>query len=471
MSGKHDRALRLDRRVEANFANGDLPTADFTVEDLAPPAPPEIPAPRNLQLAAYLTRSAQAGMAMITATWDMITHGTEADAFNIAVSTDSSFPDGSTQTYVALNESAALENLHTATTYYVRVQAVYRAIVGAWSATASILTPTDTTPPDPVTAVVWTWFANGDLQVRWTMPTSENYKEAEVRIYNNGTKTLHYQTLLGRNNVVWTAAMNRVATSGVPVNSVYIEVWAKSWNNVYSVTYAVPASQPTKAVPATPTGLATSWTGDAGLAGADCDITWNGQPDANKFRLTIDGTAREMFATSYFYGLSTNKDEHANVGDPSLSLSLIAIDGLDQVSVAATLIAINLAPPTTSILIAPAVSTVGIFLTASQAADWSHFSLRVVKDGSTVATFRETSGTSIYDVGVFGRGSYQVGVSVIDVFNQASVETLSLAVLLDPLTIAELRLDATYEDSRGTATVTLDTLKDAILGSGGVTYL
>lgn len=470
MSGKHDRALRLDRRVEPNFASGDLPTADFSVEDLAPPAPPEIPAPFNLVLAAFLTRSAQSGMAMITATWDLYLNGTQADGFNVQVSTNSSFTDGETQTYVALGESAALENLHVATTYYVRVQAIFRAIVGAWSATASILTPIDTTPPAVVTAVSWTWLANGDLPISWTMPTSENYKDAEVRIYATSTKALHLQTLYGRNAVVWTAAMNRQATGGVPVHSVYIEVWSRSYTNVYSVTFAVPATQPSKNVPATPTGLSSNWAADLGLAGADCYLYWNAQSDAIRFRLTVDGSTRELDANSFTYSLSTNRDEHSNVPDPSLIVRLVAIDGLDQISAAVTLTAVNAKPPVTTISIFPGFSTVGITLGGSQAADFAYFSLRIVKDGATVATFKEASGTSIYDLGQFGSGSYQVGASVVDAFIQVSAETLSVAVTIEPLTLAELRIDAAYDDNLSTLPATLDALKDANLASGGKTY-
>ena len=107
---KHDKALRLDRRVTPNYADGDLPSADFVTDNPVGPAPPSIPAPTNLQLVAYLTRSAQAGLAMIVATWDLLLNGVEADSFNVQVSTDPSFIDGATQTFVALTESASREN-------------------------------------------------------------------------------------------------------------------------------------------------------------------------------------------------------------------------------------------------------------------------------------------------------------------------------------------------------------------------
>lgn len=469
---KHDRALRIDRKIIPNISEGDLPHADYVVDDLAPPAPTTIPAPTNLALTAYLTRSAQAGMAMIAATWDLMLNGGEADSFNIQVSTSASFlDDGSTQTFVAQGESAALENLHTATLYYVRVQAVYRAIVGPWSTAGSITTPTDTTPPAAVTAITWQWLANGDLTLNWTMPTSENYKDAEVRIYTSQFKTLQLRTLWGRNGVTYTAAMNWQDTGNIPVAIVYVEIYSRSWQNVYG-PLATPASHPFKLRPATPGSFTTSWAGDAGLAGADCVITWAYQTDAIRWVLTIDGRDLSLTTNSYTYTLTANQAEHSNVADPTLAISAIAVDGLGQTSIIpASVVAVNAKPPTTSVSIYPGFSTIGVTLGGSTAADLKHFLLRIVKDGATVATVPSTATNPIYDLSAYGSGSYQIGVVVVDLFNQASTETLSAAATIEPLTLSELRADAMYDDNMGSAPATLDPLKDANLVSGGKTYL
>lgn len=465
---KHTKGLRIDRRVAPNFTAGDLPTATY-VDDPAPPAPPAVPAPTNLQLTAYLTRSAQSGMALIAATWDMMLNGGVADSFMVQVSISGAFAEGATQTFVAAQESAAIENLKPATLYFVRVAAVYRTVIGPWSAQASITTPADTTPPAAVAAIAWQWLANGDLVLTWTTPSSENYKDAEVRIYTSSTKALHLRTLYGRTTVTYTVAMNYADTGNAPVASVYVEVFSRSYGNVYGAL-ALPPNQPSKPPPAAPTGLTSSWAGDDGTAGADCDIRWAGQADAIRWRLTIDGVAIERDTTSYTYTLATNSDAHAGIPDPYLSVALVAIDGLGQRSQATAIYAANLRPPATSLRIAPGFSIIGVAITASLAADRKEYRLRIVKDGQTAATLRTGDVNTTCDISPYGAGSYQIGVSVVDMFEQVSNETLSGAVLLDPLTITDLRIDAGYDDDITTASSTLDTLKDTLVASGGVYY-
>lgn len=470
MSGKHEKALRVDRRVEPNYAEGDLPTALYQADDPAPPALPTLLAPSNLQLTAYLTRSAQAGMALIVATWDLFVKAGSADNFNIQTSTSPTFATDSTRTQLAYDESASIENLKTNTVYYVRVQAIYHGVYGPWSAVASITTPQDLVAPPAVLGVTWRWLANGDLMLTWIGPDSENYKDAEARIYASSTKTLLLRTLTGRTGATYTAAMNYADTSNAPLASVYVEVYSRSYSNVYG-PIALPPNQPSKDAPVTPSGLTSSWAGDDGTAGADCILNWSSQSDAVRYRLTIDGVVRELASPRTTYGLDTNRSEHGGIPDPSLALTLLAIDGLGQVSrVAASGYAVNARPPATTLQIAPGFSTIGVALTASAAADLKDYRLRIVKDGQTVATARTTDLNTPCDISPYGAGSYQIGVSVVDVFEQVSNETLSAAVLLEPLTIADLRVDAGYDDDMTSAQATLATLKDTLTASGGVFY-
>lgn len=470
MSGKHEKALRVDRRVEPNFAAGDLPTAIYLADDLAPPAPPTLAKPTNLQLTTYLTRSAQAGMALIAATWDMLVNGAAADSFTVQASTSPSFTTDTTRSLVATDEAAAIANLKTNTLYYVRVQAIYKTIYGPWSSVASITTPQDLVAPAAVLGVAWQWLANGDLVLTWIGPDSENYKDAEARIYTSSAKTLQLRTLTGRHGVTYTAAMNYADTGNVPVTSVYVEVASRSYSNVYGPV-ALPPNQPSKDAPATPSGLTSSWAGDDGTAAAVCTISWTGQSDAIRYRLTIDGIARELAVPRMSYDLDTNISEHSGTADPSLALTLLAIDGLGQVSrVAASGYAVNARPPATTLRIAPGFSTIGVALTPSAAADLKDYRLRIVKDGQTAGTQRTADPNTPCDISPYGAGSYQIGVSVVDVFEQVSTETLSAAVLLEPLTIADLRVDAGYDDDMTSSPTALTTLKDTLTSSGGVFY-
>lgn len=468
--GKSDRALRIDRRVVPNFADGDLPTADYIALDPTPPAPPSIPAPSNLALTTMLQRSSAAPMALIGATWDLFTNGFEADAFIVQAARDSAFANVD-KSLTALDESAAIEGLQCGTTYYVRVQAMYRAVFSGWSKTTSITTPIDSTPPAGVSAISWQWLASGDLVISWTAPSSENYKDAEVRIYTSSAKTLNLRTMYGRNAVNYTAAMNNADTGGVPVAAVYIEVYARSYSNVLSPV-TLPSSQPFKAKPATPTGLTSTWSGDTGTAGADLVISWSSQSDAIGWRLSIDTRTITLNATSYTYALATNSADHAGNPDPSVAISLLAVDGLGQVSATpAAAAAVNARPPAPStVTIGEGFSLLPLTISRSTALDFKAYQIRIIKDLSTVYTARSTSETPVYSIAAYGAGSYQAAVSVIDQFEQASAELISAAVYLAPLTITELRAAAKYSDDTGRSGTTLDALKDGDTTSSGVSY-
>lgn len=465
--GKHRPNRRIDNQPSAPSGVASGEGSGYT----APPAPPTIPAPSSLTLATALTYSAVTPAARIDATWRNL-ESYELETYAVQIATDAAFAVDLQVFMTAPNQaSISIDGLRCATTYYLRVRTVVGATPSDWSAAASITTPADLVPPSAVTNLAWEWLANGDLVLTWTPPISANYKDAEVRIWTSAAKTVQLRTLFGRTGATYTAAMNYQDTSNAPLAVLYVEVFSRSYGNVYGPV-TLPANNPFKARPANVAGLASSWAGDAGLAGADCVLTWAAQSDALRWRLTIDGTARELAATSYTYTLATNRTEHANLADPSLSIAIVAIDGLGQTSTTpATLLATNARPPATTATIAPGFSTIGVSILASQATDFAEYILRIVKDGATVATLRTPATSAIYDLSTYGSGSYQLGVSVADVFSQVSTESLSSAVMIEPLTLGDLRADATYDDDMGSSPPTLDALKDANTASGGVSYL
>ena len=464
--GKHKPTRRIDRPAAAPAGVASGEGSGFT----APPATPAPPAPTGLTLATALTYSAVTPTARITATWSGM-ESYDLETYAVQISTDPTFVTDFRVSTTAPNQtSISIDNLRTLTTYYVRVRTVVGTTPSDWSAAASITTGQDLVAPAAVSGITWQWLANGDLVLTWTVPSSENYKDAEVRIYTSSAKTLQLRTLYGRNGASYTAAMNYADTSNAPLAAVYVEVASRSYSNVYGPV-ATPATNPNKARPANVSGLTTSWAGDTGVAGSSCLVSWANAGDAVKWRLTVDGVARDLTVTSYDYALDRNRAEHSTLPDPSLALSIVAIDGLGQTSTtAATLTAANARPPATALTIAPGFSTIGVSLVASLAADVKDYVLRIVKDGTTVRTVRTVAASSIHDLSSTGSGSYQIGVSVADVFEQLSAETLSAAVTIEPLTLAELRADASYDDDMGTASATLDSLKDANTASGGISY-
>lgn len=408
-------------------------------------------------------------MAIVSVTWQPPAEDADPEAYVLQWATDSAFTAPHGQQYATA--SAAVDNLATSTLYYFRVAAIYRSIQSGWSAAASITTTADTTAPDPPSSIAWTWNANGDLEVTWSNPTSPNLKDVEVKIWSGADKAIFYRALFSAGGrVVWTAGMNSADTGGLFDASVYIELRAQSWGSVFA-SAVVPASQPFKARPSAPTGLTSSWASDAGNAAADVSITWASQADANSYRLTIGSVTRQLFNPYFLYTFTQNQIEHTGLAIPSLALSLVAVDGLGQTSAAAATATIaNAKPPATTATIIGGFSVLAITIVRSTAADLKEYTLRIVKDGTTVYTTRETSLNSMLDISPYGSGSYQLGIVANDLFNQASTESLSAAVTLEPLTIADLRADATYTDSAGRSGTALDALKDTNTASGGVTY-
>jgi hypothetical protein len=152
---------------------------------------------------------------------------------------------------VALQESASIENLHAGTLYYVRVAAIYRAIVGPWSASASITTAQDLTPPPVPSGQAGAWSGIGDFVITWTSPDDDRYKDTEIRIYSQSGGTLYATVYDATGRYVWTAAANVAATSGAGDPSLYAELRSRSWSNALSS--AVNTGLITKSAPSAPT--------------------------------------------------------------------------------------------------------------------------------------------------------------------------------------------------------------------------
>lgn len=233
----------------------------------------------------------------------------------------------------------------------------------------------------------------------------------------------------------------------------------------------------TLARPATPSGLTSSWASDAGAAGPNCNITWNAQSGVAGYILTIDGIDHDVgLATRFNYAIDKNRAEHSGTPDPVLTLSLVARDGLGQTSTTpATATATNAAPPTAAVTLVAGFSVLAIAITpptvsSLSVADLQDYSIRVIKDGSTLATYTSAAPDVVYKATV--RGVYQVGVKVRDQFGQLSAETLSSSVTIDAITIDELRSAAIYTDSISTDFTTAPNktvLRDDATGAG-ITY-
>lgn len=449
-------------RIDAASLLDTVGIAVDAIDDPAPPAMAAVEAPSGLSLSTLLGRSATTPVAIVNAVWVPPDGYDTADSTNtlsylIQWSTDSTFAAHAIG-QAALQPSASIGGLTTGTLYYFRVAAVYRTVQSPWSASASITTAIDTTAPAAPSAPAASFQGIGDLVISWTNPTSANFRDVEIKIYDgSGLGTLYATLYDATGRRIWRAADNLAATSNVGDPTVYVVLRARSWGGIFSTT--VNTGTVTKAAPTAPT-ISVDFTG------RDAVYTITPPSDAAKLSFVADTsvTAR-VIATAgrYVYTFDANRLDHSGTPDPSLAYSWTAIDGLNQASSATTGTATNAAPS------APTVSLIGGFsqliasVTSAPAADFLAYEYVWKRDGSTVLTLESAGSEQQYATGAAGdQGSHSWTCTVRqkDVFGQYSSATASSAVVLDTLTIAYLRAGLIYTDSVGNTVAALAILKD-----------
>lgn len=462
MASTEDRARRNEVRLPRTGGGAQITGGG------APGATPSIPAPaapQNLRLIEpRLIFSAVTAKAGVTAVWQAPA-GIAPDEYLVQYATDAAFTAAGARTAGRGQLSLGLDDLPVDTDVYVRVAGKANKVLGDWSATAMIHTPVDNTPPDPVTDLDAAFAADGTLEVRATPPASANYKHMQVRVLNPAG-TVEWELDTWAAGVWrWPPARNKQRTAGVWARSVLVEVRAVSWGGVASTAVTDTATMP---VPATPTGLTSTWQSDDGTAAADVTISW-ATVAGMRYLLVVDTgiTEREVVGGAYPYSFAQNAQDHGGAADKTLSVSLVAMDGLEQRSTAATLTATNAAPPAAAITTyAGYNSTISLALTESTAKDWKHFEIEVSKDSVVQAGsgFVTRSLLLIHEP-TTGAGSYTYRARQVDLFGQAgSWSAATAAVALNPLTIATLREDAVYTDSAANNPATLKAvLADDIL--------
>lgn len=473
--GKHKPTRRIDRPATAPAGVASGEGSGFT----APPATPAPPAPTGLTLATALTYSAVTPASRITATWSGM-ESYDLETYAVQISTDPTFATDFRISTTAPNQtSISIDNLRTLTTYYVRVRTVVGTTPSDWSAAASITTGQDLVPPAAPSGQAGAFAGIGDFVITWTNPTSTNFRDVEISIYDSAAKTVLYATVYdATGRYIWTAAQNLAATSNAGDPSLYAELRSRSWGAVFSS--AVNTGLITKAKPATPGSVSQSWSGDTGAAGADWSIAWAAQADAAYYLLNINSLgARRIANTTYTYTLDKNIADNGTA-DPTLSYSLVAVDGLGQSSnTPASGTATNAAPAAPSVaILGGAMSLLVATVSTTPAADFAAWEYVWKRDGTTVRTLESRAAEQQYELsGASDAGvhSWTCTVRQKDVFGQYSAATASSAVVLDALTTEYLRGALAYSDSDNNiftppASGTLAALKDGVTTSGGVVY-
>lgn len=464
---------RRQRRIDAKLARtgGGAAGIAESGDEIAPPSIPVPRAPTNLTVTStFLIFSAVTPTAGANLSWNA--PSPEPDSYLIQWATSSSFTSPAARPVSGRQVTAGVDGLPVNTTVYVRIAAVTRGVQGAWSNTASTTTPNDTTPPAAPTSLSTSWSGlTGDLTISWTNPSSVNLRDVRLRIYSAEAGTLYREVYSTTGRYTWTRGQHFADVGSAYDPSVYIVLTARSWSGVFSATDLTGTA--TLAAPSTPSGLTSSWASDTGTAGANCLITWTAAAGVERYRLTIDGTARDVIGGRYDYSFAQNQAEHSGTADPVLSLSLVAVDALGQTSSAATGTATNAAPPATTISAYGAFSQVTLTIGASTAADIKDYRVRVYKDSSLVQTVYFSDTRPSYAV-ENGDGSYTFDVAARDMFLQvgtASSQTAAVALEDIGAFIDSLRSGAVYSDSQSTDPETLyDAYTDDNRSSGGVSY-
>lgn len=324
------------------------------------------------------------------------------------------------------------------------------------SGTATFARPSNITGANvtlnPVTGeAVWRWnaIASGITNYRITITS------ASTVVRNVFTNEYRYSL-----------AQNIIDNGGsTPLTAIPYSIVAVDALNQVSVTAVTGTA--TFTAPATPSGLTASFNTP------DCSFNWTAGSDVTGYRLTIDGTTRDLgFVNSYTYTLAQNASEHSNNPDPELAYILTAYNAVNQSSSTAS------ATITSPLPNAPTAVTLTAFFNVLVANVTAHVRLPTHrrykfvfrKNTSTIVdTFYSPENTASLEIDQ--DGIYDVVVSAEDVFGRSSGTLTSTAVTPDVLTLEELRADAIYSDSVSTSPATLNVLKDNDTITGGVNYL
>ena len=186
MARKDKQARSIDQPSTLGFMGTVVNSAIIS----APPAPAGVPAPFGLSGTSTVVYSAATPSVGVSLTWTP-GEGTNPQSYKVQYSTSASFPDNLTSTVTCATNSVFIDSLSPGISYYFRVAAVFRNIDSAWSEVYSLTTVNDTTPPTAIaqSSMSWSWPV-GDLIIKWTNPTSTNFKDVRVEIWSDNLKTV-----------------------------------------------------------------------------------------------------------------------------------------------------------------------------------------------------------------------------------------------------------------------------------------
>lgn len=375
----------------------------------------------------------------------------------------------------------ALE-MKTATEYWIRVKAQIRGIYSDWAypnddtVNSAITTMDDTTPPNPVVLDTATAIT-GDFELVWTNPTSDNFFETRVRIYDFNGGTLYKEVFVvgnpsSKSRYILTVAENEEITAGSFLTSVYYELLAYSLAGVPAVT-AVTGTL-TKAKPTIPAGLSNTWSGDNGTYDEGVTIAWNNQNYIKEYYVGIDGQQKRTPVARYVYNYTENVADHRPTlksGDPNLSYTIQAVDRLNQLSGGSSGNAINIAPQNSNITLqaVPGFSSLYAYATITdEIKDINHYTWTLASGGGAIIRNVDTTTPEITFTTL--KGIYDLQLRAVDHFGQTSNPITISGLILDGLTIGELRAETIYTSDDIQTNAAYAALNDGILTVGATSH-
>jgi hypothetical protein len=394
------------------------------------------------------------------------------DLYLIQYSLTNNYSTG-VKTYTTTTTDALIE-MEPSTTYYIRVQCRVRGVYSEWSNTITLTTSKDLTPPQPVTGLTITWGID-EFYAKFTVPNDPRLASVNIRVaVHNGTSYVDVvedeASVVGLYGKQFTYIMHGGRLNGLysgVSNNVRVRVEPVSFNDVTGTAVSATSTEPALGAVAT---LTSSWDGDtAGTADEDLTITWS-NPQGRLVEYSFASTKYTSRSNTAQYKYTQNKAENPAHGDSTLTVTARYVSLFGTYGPTKTLAVENKAPSLTGLSINANLGFSTLYATlniTTAIQDLKHF-MWVLTDGVTTKTVVTTTPEVVFDS---LNGTYTLSVVAVDLFNQSSATVSLGGLVLESITLEQLRSDAQYSDSIGTSPTTLATrLKNENTSPTGIGY-
>lgn len=391
-------------------------------------------------------------------TGDLIISWTKGTGANLRDTIVDIFPDNTyTDPYLIRHEVAGnttvitlKENLAHGALATVYVRLMSRSYAGVLSAPVTT-SATYALPAAPTVTPRWD-LRTGAMTLEWAPAARAVSYGITMGLTNEG--------VVLSNRYVYPLDLNKAEHSGSPSLSLQytvqgIDVFGRYGTGTTAVTNAP--------LPPTPSNVLVDF------SSPNCVVSWSVSEPVAAFSLDMDLATYETQAQQFVYTFERNAADHGGTASPMLTCSVRAKDVFNRKGTIVDFTATNPVPTApTSVTSTGYSSAIAIAVAVALPPDLKALTYRVIKDGTTLESITSTNLQMTYTAP--SSGTYQIAVRVTDVFNQGGSETLSGSVVMDVLTTAQIRAGITYRDNLGTASATLDRLKDDVRSGSGVTY-